>query len=107
MKPFVKCIVDGCPNVGEWQSGKRERSKKCASHRDPNINKKKESRKFPYRKFRKTYCEKCGFVAQVMAQLDAHHKDGNCKNHNIENIETLCANCHRLVTFVETYGQPI
>jgi 5-methylcytosine-specific restriction endonuclease McrA len=33
-----------------------------------------------------------------MCQLDAHHVDGNHENNDPTNIQTLCANCHRLVT---------
>lgn len=29
--------------------------------------------------------------------LDGHHKDGNRANNSSDNIETLCACCHRLV----------
>lgn len=43
-------------------------------------------------------CEKCGFVPENSCQLDVHHIIG--KEHN-EVIETLCANCHRLVTWEE------
>jgi 5-methylcytosine-specific restriction endonuclease McrA len=28
--------------------------------------------------------------------LELEHKDGNCTNHNIENLELLCPNCHAL-----------
>jgi hypothetical protein len=41
-------------------------------------------------------CERCGFVAVVVDQLDVHHKDGNRKHNRPANLETLCANCHRL-----------
>jgi 5-methylcytosine-specific restriction endonuclease McrA len=35
---------------------------------------------------------------------DAHHKDGNHENDNSENIQTLCANCRRLITKQEGQG---
>ena len=41
-------------------------------------------------------CERCGFVAKDNCQIDIHHKDRNRKNNEPENLETLCANCHRL-----------
>ncbi len=42
-------------------------------------------------------CEYCGLGeiwndGQLMMQL--HHKDGNNKNNDIENLEILCPNCH-------------
>lgn len=56
----------------------------------------KGQRQKTYRRHLKTVCEQCGFVPQDYCQLDAHHKDGNRQNNTAENIETLCANCHRL-----------
>ena len=49
-----------------------------------------------YRKFKKDYCEECGFIAKHTMQLDCHHRDGNHNNNEELNIQTLCANCHRL-----------
>lgn len=42
-------------------------------------------------------CERCKFVAEDACQMDIHHKDGDHTNNVAENLETLCANCHRLV----------
>lgn len=47
-------------------------------------------------KHKKEYCEKCGFKAVNSRQLDIHHKDHNHDNNDIANLETQCANCHRL-----------
>ena len=47
---------------------------------------------------KKMYCESCGFVAKNACQLDVDHKDGNRENQLPENLQTLCANCHRLKT---------
>jgi predicted HNH restriction endonuclease len=41
-------------------------------------------------------CERCGFIPAHRCQLDVHHKDRNRSNNDISNLETLCANCHRL-----------
>ena len=42
------------------------------------------------------YCEECGITEwngkDIVFQL--HHKDGNYKNNNIENLILLCPNCH-------------
>jgi hypothetical protein len=53
----------------------------------------------PYRKKKKPHCESCGFVAKHKCQLDIHHIDGNHDNNTENNLQTLCANCHRLVHF--------
>lgn len=45
-------------------------------------------------------CKNCNFVAIHPCQLDIDHLDGNHSNNNIENLQTLCANCHRLKTYL-------
>lgn len=50
------------------------------------------------RRTKKSYCENCGFIPAHSCQLDVDHIDGNKKNHTKENLQTLCANCHRLKT---------
>ena len=51
-----------------------------------------------YRNFKKSYCSACGFIAEHECQLDVDHIDGNHDNDEEENLQTLCANCHRLKT---------
>lgn len=41
-------------------------------------------------------CEKCGFIPEHKCQLDVDHIDENHSNNNPSNLQTLCANCHRL-----------
>lgn len=55
--------------------------------------------KRPYRKFLKSFCEECGFIPEHECQLDVDHKDGNKENNLETNLQTLCANCHRLKTY--------
>jgi 5-methylcytosine-specific restriction endonuclease McrA len=43
-------------------------------------------------------CERCGFVPEHRCQLDVNHKNGDHSDNRPENLETLCSNCHRLVT---------
>lgn len=43
-------------------------------------------------------CHRCGFIALDPVQLDVDHKDGNPSNNELSNLQTLCANCHRLKT---------
>ena len=42
----------------------------------------------------------CGFVAQHRCQLDIDHIDGNHLNEDFSNLQLLCANCHRLKTYL-------
>lgn len=41
---------------------------------------------------------RCGFIPEHPVQLDVDHIDGNGRNDDPENLQTLCANCHRLKT---------
>ena len=43
-------------------------------------------------------CNACGFIPVDRIQLDVDHIDGNPSNNDFLNIQTLCANCHRLKT---------
>jgi len=49
-----------------------------------------------YRSSLKSSCEICGFTGEKK-QLDIHHLDGNHKNNTPKNLQTVCANCHRLL----------
>lgn len=49
---------------------------------------------------KKDKCELCGFVAINQVQLDVDHIDGNKDNNDPKNLQTLCANCHRLKTYL-------
>ena len=50
------------------------------------------------RKSKKDSCERCGFIPEDKVQLDVDHIDGDRSNNDITNLQTLCANCHRLKT---------
>jgi len=41
-------------------------------------------------------CEKCGLYEwrKEKISIEVHHKDGNKKNNQPENLELLCPNCH-------------
>lgn len=45
-------------------------------------------------------CSNCGFserrVSDYSVPIILHHKDGNKKNHKLENLEFLCFNCYYL-----------
>lgn len=43
-------------------------------------------------------CSCCGFIPEDPCQLDIDHIDGDHSNNDLINLQTLCANCHRLKT---------
>jgi len=45
-------------------------------------------------------CEVCGFIPVNRCQLDLDHVDGNRHNDDVKNLQTICANCHRLKTYM-------
>ena len=53
-----------------------------------------------HNKLKECKCEKCNqsdwFGDPI--PLELHHKDGNNKNNNLDNLEILCSNCHALTT---------
>jgi hypothetical protein len=55
----------------------------------------------PYVIYKKDCCEQCWFVPLHKCQLDVDHTDWNHHNNSINNLRTLCANCHRIKTFLE------
>lgn len=48
----------------------------------------------------KENCDECGFTPKHPCQLDIDHIDGNHKNNDNTNLRVICANCHRLKTFL-------
>ncbi|WP_404997692.1 HNH endonuclease signature motif containing protein, partial [Erwinia amylovora] len=56
-----------------------------------------------YRKHLKESCQRCGFIPLFPCQLDVDHIDNDFTNNTPSNLQTLCANCHRLVTYLRKY----
>jgi 5-methylcytosine-specific restriction endonuclease McrA len=49
-------------------------------------------------------CGTCGFKPTHPCQLDVDHIDGNHSNDSLDNLQTLCANCHRLKTYIQRHN---
>ncbi|MHC4708741.1 MAG: HNH endonuclease signature motif containing protein [Planctomycetota bacterium] len=70
-------------NTGEWRDVCSQCNKKAA-----------------YVIYKSDHCQSCGFVPVNRVQLDVDHIDGNRTNNDPDNLQTLCANCHRLKTYL-------
>lgn len=60
----------------------------------------KESYRSKFLLKRALVCNTCGFKAEHKIQMDVDHIDGNHTNNDESNLQVLCANCHRLKTYV-------
>lgn len=60
--------------------------------------------KRPYQRCKTDTCVMCGFTSEYPCQFDVDHIDGNHKNNDPLNLQTLCANCHRLKTLLNGEG---
>lgn len=91
-----KCAIEDCDNLA------KKRQLKCARHAYKNEEAYKAMRKrgkHPHRLHKGPVCERCDFVPEHPCQLDVDHIDGNHANNDPSNLQTLCANCHRLKTW--------
>lgn len=77
-------------------TGKQLYLKKCSSCYKKIHSQGKDEQ--PWKKYKKSECERCGFIPEHACQLDVDHIDGNKENNCISNYKTLCANCHRIKT---------
>lgn len=93
-----KCETPGCLNLQQAgpksANGYKKYVKQCSTCLRKKYNQLKTSKRDKYRKYRKSFCEECGFIGHP-CQLDVHHVDCDRTNNSPENLKTLCANCHR------------
>jgi len=83
------CKVRPVGSKGYGPRGNRRWQRICSGCKDRS-----------YTRHKKDKCELCGFQPEWKGQLDIDHIDGNRHNNDIENLQTLCANCHRLKTHI-------
>jgi len=103
----IKCgnvrIINKPRNKGKrgWicQKAKQQRNHKSAKKTGKTRFYKKSYKKHP-----KPICVMCGFIPKDPCQMDIDHTDGNHKNNNKDNLQALCANCHRLKSKINKEG---
>ena len=96
------CSICGLVRIKLRDAKKKKLNSKwrCGTvHRAANVR-----FKYPYKLYKKDKCEHCGFIPEHISQLDVDHIDGNKKNNDANNLQTLCSNCHRLKTFLNKDG---
>lgn len=94
-----KCKVCGeRPARSNGKGQFKARCWKCSDNKLDKMNSKQRRWQALRRKYLTGTCSSCGFVAVDMCQMDIDHIDGNHTNDTPENLQELCANCHRLKT---------
>ena len=85
-----------CKTNGYRKNGTVKYQKICSPCAKAIHKESKMSLKF----LKKDKCENCGFKPIHLCQLDVDHINGDRGNSEPSNLMTLCANCHRLKTYM-------
>lgn len=99
---YVKCASPFCdnmffPNTTKMSTNQKYCSTACRRRYNHYVQNK------PWKLHKKDHCEMCGpDINYHNVQLHVHHIDGSKGNNDISNLMTLCANCHSLVTHLES-----
>jgi hypothetical protein len=96
VKRMGDCSVCGYTRVKVRDSKRKTLSSRYRCKEIYRINRLKNE--YPYAIHKKDYCEHCDFKPVHISQLDVDHVDGDKWNNDPSNLQTLCANCHRLKT---------
>ena len=96
---MAESVCEVCNNTFEHLAIPSSKPKYC-SIQCAGIPKRKFHSRAWKRSVRKDHCEICGFIPVNMGQLDLDNADGNRFNNSVDNLQTLCANCHRLKTIL-------
>jgi len=99
------CVAcDGNVKIVMHKRRDRSSSWRCAPRHNQLSARYSKPSNYKYRHAVKESCELCGFIPVDMCQLDVDHIDGNHNNNEPSNLQTLCANCHRLKTKLQKDG---
>jgi len=97
-----KCLIRLARKNGKSKQGFQKYSKECVKCHKRTYNLKMgNGRRYGYNLHKKDICEICGFIPEHSCQLDVDHIDGDRSNDAESNLQTLCANCHRLKTHID------
>lgn len=95
--------------VGMSKTGRNWYRPNCVTCSQEKYNTKKPHQKSAWKRISKnlridSICSACGFEPEHPCQLDVDHIDGDNKNNTADNLQVLCANCHRLKTLKNKDG---
>ena len=90
----IRGVCVRCNNYPQTTMGGGKYRPLCSSCHKARHNQRGQS----YKLFKKEVCECCGFIPTHACQLDVDHINGDHGNSEEWNLQTLCANCHRLKT---------
>lgn len=105
-QPNTQCDYCDKPiyrNKSVWEQSKSKVFFCCIEHKSLaqqwggvsyNRSVEKDYRLLVFRGNENPSCAKCGY--NLKDALEVHHKDTNHDNNSLDNLEILCANCHRL-----------
>ena len=84
-------------NIKQAENDRRHKDNRLAAGRP-----KSPSQRFKKRKYRRdvnlSTCAGCGFIPVDECQMDVDHINQDHADNTPENLQALCANCHRLKT---------
>jgi hypothetical protein len=98
LRPKCRQCENPAARRGTYKSGKTKYGILCSSCHKKKYHQPHSLR--PYQKYKGEQCEFCGFIPIHTCQLDVDHKNGDKRDNRPENLQTLCANCHRLKTLL-------
>jgi hypothetical protein len=93
-----------CPHCKiEFEKNRKDKvfcSRGCKQRFRNKLLNRGSSKQRKYKKYKSDKCNNCGFIPLHTCQLDVDHIDGDHNNNSPDNLQTLCANCHRLKTYL-------
>lgn len=98
------CKMCSTIRVRRWYASKRDSNKLRKNYR-PKVSiggfSLGDNKNWKWRQYLDDKCRRCGFTPEDGCQLTIDHIDKNKKNNSVENLQTLCANCHNYKSKVE------
>jgi len=91
------CTIEGCRCLAKKNGLNKDGTQRYKNICSAHSKRRHEGLYNGYEK--EILCNCCGFVADHSIQLDVDHIDGDHNNDELDNLQTLCANCHRLKTW--------